>query len=119
MSAKGSVHAELETSEVEKLRSEVKQMIRESQAFVLDAMRSMLVEVKRDNGRSDSGTAEGSAAVGESPEGAGPTAVGQRPARAGPTAVRETILRDGGLRNFGETGHGEAAVHAEVGPKRD
>ena len=63
MSAKGSVHAELETSEVEKLRSEVKQMIRESQAFVLDAMRSMLVEVKRDNGRSEFGSAEGSDAV--------------------------------------------------------
>ena len=119
MSSKESAHVELETSDMEKLRIGVLQIIGESQAFLLDAMKSMLVEVKRDNGRSDSGTAEGSAAVGESPDGAGPTAVGQRPARAGPTAVRETILRDGGLRNFGETGHGEAAVHAEVGPTRD
>ena len=117
MSSKGSAHVELETVEVEKLRIVVQQLIGEG--VLLDAMRSMLVEVKRDNGRSEFGSAEGSAAVGESPEGAGPTAVGQRPARAGPTAVRETILRDGGLRNFGETGHGEAAVHAEVGPKRD
>ena len=119
MSSKESAHVELETSDMEKLRIGVLQIIGESQAFLLDAMKSMLVEVKRDNGRSDSGTAEGSAAVGESPEGAGPTAVGQRPARAGPTAVRETILRDGGLRNFGETGHGEAAVPIAVGPERD
>ena len=79
----------------------------------------MLVEVKRDNGRSESGSAEGSTAVGESPEGAGPTAVGQNPTGAGPTAVRETILRYGGLRNFGETGHGEAPVLVEVGPEKD
>ena len=36
----------------------------------LDAMRSMLVEVKKDNGRSESGSGEGSAGVRESPEGA-------------------------------------------------
>ena len=91
----------------------------ESQACLLDAIRSMLVEVKRDNSRSESGSAEGSAAVGESPEGAEPTAVGQSPTGAGPTAVRETILRYGGLRNFGETGHGEAPVLVEVGPEKD
>ena len=79
----------------------------------------MLVEVKRDNGWSESDSAEGSAAVGENPEGAEPTAVGQSPAGAGLTAVRETILRDGGLWNFGETGHGEAAVPVEVGLQRD
>ena len=79
----------------------------------------MLVEVKRDNGRSESGRAEGSAAVGEIPQGAGPNAVGQSPAGAGPTALRETILRDGGLRKFGETGHGKAAVPVEVDPERD
>ena len=119
MSSKASAHVELETSEVEKMIIGVRQMIGGSQAFLLGVMWSMLVEVKRDNGRSESGSAEGSTAVGESPEGAGPTAVGQNPTGAGPTAVRETILRYGGLRNFGETGHGEAAVHAEVGPKRD
>ena len=47
-------------------------MIGRSQAFLLDAMRSMLVEVKRDNGRSESGSAEGSAAVGQSPGGQDP-----------------------------------------------
>ena len=79
----------------------------------------MLVEVKRDNGRSESGRAEGSAAVGEIPQGAGPNAVGQSQAGAGLTAVRETIVRDGRLRNFGETGHGEVAVPVKVGPERD
>ena len=68
MSSKGSAHVELETSEVEKLRIEVQQMIGESQTFLLYVMMSMLVEVKSDNGRSESGSAEGSAAVGELPE---------------------------------------------------
>ena len=109
----------LETFEVEKLRIEVQPMIGESQAFLLDVMRSMLVEVKRDNGWSESGSADGRLAVEESPEEAGPTAVRQSPAGAGPAAVREKISRDGNLRNFGETGHGEAAVPAEVAPERD
>lgn len=110
---------ELESYEVETPRIGVQQMIGERQAFLLDAMRSMLVEVKRDNGRSESGSAEGSAAVGEIPQGAGPTSVGQSPAGAGPTAVRETIVRDGGLRKFGETGHGQVAVPVKVSPERD
>ena len=119
MSSKGSAHVELVTSEVEKLRIVVQQMIGEARRL-LDAMRSMLIKFKRDNGRSKSGSAEGSAAVGESPEGSGPTALGQSPAGAGPTAVRKTIWRDGGLRNFGEMGHGEdAVVPVEVGPERD
>ena len=84
-------------------------MTGDSQAFLLDAMRNMLAEFIRDDGPSESGSAEGSDAVGESPAGAGRTAVGQRPAGAGPTAVREMILRDGGLRNFREMGRGEAA----------
>ena len=92
MSSKGSAHVELETSEVKKLRIDVQQMTGESQEFLLDAMRNILVEVKRDNGRLESGSAKGSAAVGESLEGAGPTAAGQSPAGAGPTAVRETIF---------------------------
>ena len=90
-------------------------MIGDSQAFLLDAMRSMLVDIKTGNGRSESG----SAGVEESPKGAGPSAVGQSPVRAGPTAVRETILRVGGFQNFGKTGRGEAAVPVEVGLERD
>ena len=63
VSSKGAAHVELETSRVRKLSIEVQQMTGESQAFFLDAMRSMLVEVKKDNGRSESGSAEGSAAA--------------------------------------------------------
>ena len=48
----------------------------------------MLVEVKKDNGRSESGSAEGSSAVRESPEQVAPTAVRQTLARARPTDVR-------------------------------
>ena len=44
----------------------------------------------RDDGQSQLGSAEGSAAVGKSPVGAAPTAVGQS-AGAGLTAVREMI----------------------------
>ena len=76
MSSKASAHVELETSEVEKMIIGVQQMIGGSQAFLLGVMWSMLVEVKRDNGRSESGSAEGSVGVSESPEGAGPTAAG-------------------------------------------
>ena len=119
MSSNGSTHVERETFEVEKLRIRVQQMIGGSQAFLSDAIRSMLVEVKRDNGQSASGSAEGSAAVEESPEGTGPTAVGQSPAGGGPTSVRETVLRDGGFRIFGATGQGEAAVPVEVSPEWD
>ena len=103
----------------------------------------------RDDDQSESGSTEisaavressaeaGRAAVGQSPTGAGPTAVrestavgdisagarrmavGQSPARAGSTAVQETILLDGTLRNFGETGHGQVAVRVEVFPERN
>lgn len=45
-----------------------------------DAMRNMMADFMRDNGRSESGGAKGSAAVGESPAGAGPTAVRNTPA---------------------------------------
>ena len=63
MSSKRPAHVELKTSEVETLRIGVQQTIAECQAFSLDAMRSMLVEIKRDKGRSESGSAEGSAAA--------------------------------------------------------
>ena len=97
-------HEGHDTSDVQQLRREVQQMIGDSQAFLLDTMRSMLVEFNKDNGQSESGSAEGSAAVRESPEGAGSTPVGQSPARVGPTAVRETILRDGGFAEFRRDG---------------
>ena len=41
----------------------------------------MLVEFKKDNGRSEPGGAGGSAAVGKNPAEGGPTAAGQNPER--------------------------------------
>ena len=99
MSSKGPGHIELETSEVEKLRIEVHQMTGESQAVLLYTIRSMLVEVNRDNGRSESGSAESSAAVRESPEGAGPTAVGQSPAGASSCCSCRGWSREGPARS--------------------
>ena len=130
MFAKRSAYAELETSEMEKLRIEVQQMLGEGQAFSLDAMRSMLIEVKTDNGRSETGSADSSATVGECPEEAGPrdssgiegnaaADKGECPRGAIPNAVRpssepageglvpdtrarrEAILRDDGFRHNG------------------
>ena len=90
-------------------------MMRNSQASSLGALWSMLVEFKRDNGRSESGSAEGSAAVGGA--WARPTSVGHNPAGARSTAVREMILRDGGSRNFGAIGRQETAVPVEIGAR--
>ena len=67
-------------------------MVQLRKASLMDAMRSMLAEFLRDNGQSEFGSAEGSAAVGESPAGAGRTVVGQTPAGAGSTAVREAFF---------------------------
>ena len=93
-------------------------MMGHSQVSWLIAKRSMLFTFERENGRPESGSAEGSSAARVSPSGARPTAVGESPAGAGPTAVREKKLRDGGSRNFGEMGSGEDAVLIEVGPER-
>ena len=107
-----------QNSGVQQLRREVQPKIGDSQASLLDAMRSMLAEFKRDNGRSESGSAEGSAAVGASAVWVAPTAVGESRARARHTAVPDMIFRDGGLRNFGEMGRGQAAAPVEVGLER-
>lgn len=53
----------------------------------MGAMRNMLAEFMRDDGKSEFGGVEGSAAVAESPAGAGPTALGQGAAGAGPAAA--------------------------------
>ena len=64
---------------------------------MMDAMRNMMADFTRDNGRPQSGDTEGRAAVGESPGGAVPTAVRETPGEAElirdtvVTAVRETI----------------------------
>ena len=56
------------------------------------AMRSTLVDINADIGRSESGSAECSAAVREISEEAAPTDVGQTPAGAGPAAVRDSVF---------------------------
>ena len=50
-----------DASDVEQLRRKLQQMIGESQAFFV-GRHEYLIEYKRDNGRSESGIAEGSAA---------------------------------------------------------
>ena len=55
--------------------------MRQSQVSTMEAMRNMLPEFNRTNGRSESGNAEGGTAVGKSPR------------EAIPTAVRESALR--------------------------
>ena len=50
-------------------------MIKERQASMMHVMREMMAELMRNNGPSESSSAEGSAAVRASPRGAEPTAV--------------------------------------------
>ena len=90
MSLKGSVHVEHELSDVQKLRTEFQQMVQLRQASSMDAMRNMLAEFVRDDGQSESGCVEGSAAVGQRPAPAGLTAVEDSPGWAVPIALPET-----------------------------
>ena len=61
-----------DTSDVDQMRREVQHMIGKSMQFSLDAIRSMVVEFERGDGRSESSSAEGSAAVAENSEGQDP-----------------------------------------------
>ena len=118
MSSKGSVHVELEPFEVKKLRIELQPMTEESPGVFV--------------GRHEQHTGPGQ-------EGQRPVVVrqrrGQHCCRGEPRRGRihcykaesrrcwaycctRDDFRDGDLRNFGETGHGEAAVPVEVGPER-
>ena len=61
--------------EVHQLKNELQLMMEEKQASMMkNAMREMMAEFIRNNGRSKFGSPEGSAAVGGSPRGAEPTA---------------------------------------------
>ena len=69
MSLKRSAHVKHETSDkIRELRRQVLQMLEHGKASTLDAMRSNVVEVKRDNGRSESGNAEGNRCCREAPK---------------------------------------------------
>ena len=76
MSLKGSAQEQDSTKdEMNQLRSELQLMMEEKQASMMkNAMREMMAEFIRNNGRSKFGSPEGSAAVGGSPRGAEPTA---------------------------------------------
>ena len=92
ISSERSAHVEHDSSgEVPKLQREVKPALEQRQASMMNAMRSMISEFMRDNGRSEPGGAGGSAAVREAPAEEGTTAVGESPRGTVPTAeVRET-----------------------------
>ena len=62
------------SDEVQQLRNALQLVIEERQASMLHNMREMMVELMRNNGPSESSSAEGSAAVRASPRGAEPTA---------------------------------------------
>ena len=88
---------------------------------MMNAMRDMMAEFTRSDGRSESGSAEGSAAVVQVPRGAVPTAVKETPAAAvgmarDIEAEQETNLREGASQKLGATGRGRSALRVEVGP---
>ena len=106
-------------------------MMEERQASMMHAMREMMAEFMRNNGPSESSSAEGRAAVGGSPRGAEPTAALETSAaaaaaaaaaggvaRGDTTAGRNMTLREDASGNFGVTGRRRAAVPVEVGPAR-
>ena len=97
------------------LRRELKLAIEHSQASMMNATRDMIAEFTRDNGRSESGSAEGSATIGQIPRGIVPTAVTGTPAAAVGMArdigaVAETTLREGASPDLGATGRGGTAL---------
>ena len=63
------------SDEIQQLRNELQLVIEERQALMMHDMREMMVELMRNNGPSESSSAESSAAVRASPRGAEPTAV--------------------------------------------
>ena len=87
MSLKGSAQEQDSTNdEMHQLRSELQPMMEEKQASMMHAMREMVTEFMRNNGRSESGSAEGNDAVGGSPRGAEPTAARETSAAAAAAA---------------------------------
>ena len=88
------------------LRSELQLMMEKEQASMMHATREMMAEFMRNNGRSESGNAEVSAAVGRSPRGAEPIAARETSAAAAAgggaqgdtTAGREATLREDARR---------------------
>ena len=128
------------SDEIQLLRNELQLVMEERQASTMHDMRETMTELMRNNGPSESNSAEGSAAVRGSPRGAEPTAVRGSPEGAEPTAAarqiagagaatagggargyttaRDTIFHEDTSRSVGVTGRRGAAVPVEVGPAR-
>ena len=109
MFLKGSVQEQDSAKdEMHQLRSGL-QLMMEKQASMMHAMREMMTEFMRNNGRSESAGTDGSADAGGSPRGAEPTAARETSAaaavaaggraRGDTTAGREKTLRDDASRN--------------------
>lgn len=107
MASKGSAREEKDT-EVQGPREEVQQMMQDSQASLMNAMRNIVADFTRSNGQSEFGGVVGSAAARESP-------AGERPARETGTGL---FLNDGDSKTFEALGRGDA-VPVEVGPEWD
>ena len=136
-----SVQERDSSDEIQQLRNELQLVMEEGRASMMHFMREMMAELMRNNGPSESSSAEGSAAVRGSPRGAEPTALRGSPEGAEPsaatrqisaagaaatgggargytTAARETIIRAETSCSVGVTGRRGAAVPVEVGPVR-
>lgn len=132
MSDVGSVREEL-NPEITALRREVQDMIGASESPVVDAMRSMMVEFKRNVDRVESSGADnGSVVLEPGNTGVGvaggdipynPIAVVNARSNAGEPerelAAVHTTFRDGELRNVGGMGRKRASVPVKVGPPMD
>ena len=127
MSVKGSAQEQDSAKdEIHQLRSELQLMMEDRQAPLIHAMKEMMAEFMRNNGRSESSSVEGSAAVRWRPRGDEPTVARETStavaagggARGDTTAGRGKTLPEDASRNFGVRGRRRAAVPADVGPAR-
>ena len=122
MPLKGSAQEEHGSyREVQELRREIKLALEHGQSWVMNG--EMMAEFTKHNGRLESGSDEGSPAVGQITRGRVTAAVRETPsaavgmARDIPTE-QETHLREGASRNLEVTGPGGTALPAKVGAPR-
>ena len=115
MYSEKSAHVQHDSSsEVEKLRRELKLALEHRKAWTMYDMKSMTSEFMRGNGRSEPGSAGDSVALGESPAEVGTIAVGESPRGTIPTAeVRETTAAVGA--GIGRSASGSVEGSAAVG----
>ena len=64
-----SAQKRVSSDEIQQLRNELQLVIEERQASMMHDMREMMAELVRNNGPSESSSADGSAAVSASPRG--------------------------------------------------